>query len=160
MNEWNSLFAATAGASATLTGLLFVGVSINLTKILSTSILPKRALISIILLLTILIFSVLMLIPRQSFTELGIRILVLGCAAWLVILIADLTNTTGLSKEYRKHYIINVILDQIAIIAYLISGIIILTTGEKGLYYIVTAIVFSFIKAVIDAWVLLVEINR
>ena len=32
--------------------------------------------------------------------------------------------------------------------------------GEKGLYYIVSAIVFLFIKAVTDAWVLQVEINR
>ena len=101
-----------------------------------------------------------MLVPKQTFTELGIRILVLSCAAWVTILVVDLTNTSGLPKEFRRHYIINVVLDQIAIIAYLISGIVILLEGEKGLYYIVSAIVFSFIKAVIDAWVLLVEINR
>ncbi|MES1223602.1 MAG: hypothetical protein ABUT20_49355 [Bacteroidota bacterium] len=160
MNEWNSLFAATAGASATLTGLLFVGVSINLAKVLATPTLPERALISIILLLTILLFSIMMLVPKQSFTVLGIRILVLSIIVWGIIVKIDFKNTSALAKEHRHHYILNVILDQVAILAYLASGIAILISGETGLYWIVSAIAFSFAKAVLDAWVLLVEINR
>ncbi len=35
MNEWHDLFVATTGASAALTGFIFVCVSINLTRILS-----------------------------------------------------------------------------------------------------------------------------
>jgi hypothetical protein len=160
MNEWNSLFAATAGASATLTGLLFVGVSINLTKILATPALPERALISIILLMMILIFSVMMLVPKQTFTVLGIRILALAVIAWIVILKVDFKDKSSIPKEFRPHYIWNTILDQIAILAYIASGITILIAGEDGLYWIASAMAFSFIKAVIDAWVLLVEINR
>src|SRR5450432_3835425 len=146
MNEWNSLFAATAGASATLTGLLFVGVSINLAKVLSIPALPERALISMLLLLTILIFSILLLVPKQSFTVLGIRILVLAGIAWAIILKVDFKDTASIAKEFKRHYILNAVLDQIAIIAYVISGIVILVGGERGLYYIVSAITFSFIK--------------
>ncbi|MBS1918513.1 MAG: hypothetical protein JST87_19775 [Bacteroidetes bacterium] len=43
------------GAAAVLTGLIFVGVSLNLTKILSFTSLPNRTLISLLLLLNILI---------------------------------------------------------------------------------------------------------
>ena len=39
-------------------------------------------------------------------------------------------------------------------------SIIVLTRGAGGLYWLVPAIVISFIKAILDAWVLLVEINR
>jgi hypothetical protein len=46
MNEWHDFFIACAGASAALMGLIFVGVSINLTRILSFPTLPGRALIS------------------------------------------------------------------------------------------------------------------
>jgi hypothetical protein len=31
---------------------------------------------------------------------------------------------------------------------------------RAGLYFVAAAIIFSFVKAVLDAWVLLVEINR
>ena len=160
MTEWNSLFAATAGASATLTGLLFVGVSINLTKVLSTAALPKRALVSIILLLMILVFSILVLMPGQTFTALGIRILALSVIAWIILLVIDFRKVGQLPKEFKKHYISNVVLDQTAVLFYLISAIVIIAEGERGLYYFVAAILFSFVKAIIDAWVLLVEINR
>jgi L-asparagine transporter-like permease len=160
MNEWNSLFAATAGASATLTGLLFVGVSINLSKILSMPALPERALVSIILLLTILVLSVLILVPGLSFTTLGTEVLVASVIVWIIILAVDIRNRKALEEQYKKHFLLNVILDQIAVIAYIASAIAILITGEKGLYWVVSAIIFSFFKAVLDAWVLLVEINR
>ncbi len=35
-----------------------------------------------------------------------------------------------------------------------------LISGVGGLYWLVPAAIFSFIKAILDAWVLLVEINR
>jgi hypothetical protein len=35
MNEWHDFFLAQAGAAGVLTGLVFVGVSINLQKIVS-----------------------------------------------------------------------------------------------------------------------------
>ena len=53
MSEWSNFFMAILGAAAALTGLIFVGVSISLTKILSIPTLPGRALISLTLLLTI-----------------------------------------------------------------------------------------------------------
>jgi hypothetical protein len=159
-SEWSSLFSVTAEAAATLTGLLFVGVSINLSKILSLPALPERALVSIILLLTILVLSVLTLVPGQSFTALGTEVLVAGIIVWIVMLVIDIGNRKALEEEYKRHFIFNIVLDQIAVIAYVASGIAILINGEKGLYWMVPAIIFSFFKAVLDAWVLLVEINR
>ena len=52
------------------------------------------------------------------------------------------------------------VLTQFAVLPYVISGISVLTRGAGGLYWLVPAILISFIKAVLDAWVLLVEINR
>ena len=54
----------------------------------------------------------------------------------------------------------NAFLNQLAVLPYIINGIFILFTGEDGLYWIVAAIDFSFIKAVSEAWILLAEINR
>jgi len=57
-------------------------------------------------------------------------------------------------------YVINMMLSQLAALLYVIASIILLVVGANGLYWLVPAVIFSFIKAILDAWVLLVEINR
>jgi modulator of FtsH protease len=45
-------------------------------------------------------------------------------------------------------------------VPYAIAGITIMLQGLAGLYWLVPAMLFSFIKAIVDSWVLLVEIDR
>lgn len=160
MNEWFDFFMAIAGGAATLTGLIFVGVSINLTKILSMPTMPNRALISMILLLLVLVLSILFLVPGQSIKGIGIQVLALSFIVWVFVTHADFTNVPLKENKYRRFYILNMVLDQIAIVPYFIGGVAILLIGDTGFYWTIPAIVFSFIKSVIDAWILLVEINR
>jgi len=67
--EWSDL--AVAGAGAALTGLLFVAVSINLTRILEFSYLPERAMETLSLLLGLHVVHLLMLTPGQPRALLG-----------------------------------------------------------------------------------------
>jgi hypothetical protein len=84
MNEWHDFFLAQAGAAGVLTGLVFVGVSINLEKIVSdpSSGLAGRAAEALILLVAVLIASVLVLVPGQGAGVLGAEVLVVELAAW------------------------------------------------------------------------------
>lgn len=160
MTGWENFFIAEVGASAALTGLLFVGVSINLTRILSIPSLPNRALLALILLLTILVVSSLLLVPRQSLTLAGIEVLVVGLFIWCAATALDVTILQKTVSQYRLPYTTNIVLSQLAVLPYVIAGITVLARGAGGLYWLVPAVIFSFIKAILDAWVLLVEINR
>ena len=160
LKEWHDLFVVTGGASAALTGLIFVGVSQNLTRILSFESLPNRALLSLVLLLNILIVSVLFLIPGQSTSVLGTEVLSVEIIFYIIVLRLDISTYKSTVAPYKKQYRIHMAVDQLAALPYLIAGIFIVYSGEKGVNIIVPGIIFSFIKAIFDSWVLLVEINR
>lgn len=55
MPGWERFLVAQVGASAALAGLVFVSVSINLARILSSGGLPESALEALVLLLAVLV---------------------------------------------------------------------------------------------------------
>lgn len=160
INGWENFLIAEVGASAALLGLIFVGVSINLTKIVSLPGLPNRAFLALIILLTILIVSSLLLVPAQPPTLIGIEVLIIGLIVWILATLLDLNILSRRQRKYRRPYLVNMSLTQLALLPYIVAGIIMLTLGVGGLYWLVPAILISFIKVILDAWVLLVEINR
>jgi hypothetical protein len=160
MNAWSNYFAAIAGATATLAGLIFVGVSISLARILATPALPGRASESLVLLITALVLSSMCLVPGLSSFELGVGVLLTGVIVWVIILRIDIQILNKTDISYKKHAWRNILFSQLSTWPYIIAGVILVAHGEAGIYWLVPGITFSFIKAVIDAWVLLVEIHR
>jgi modulator of FtsH protease len=156
MNEWHDLFVATAGAAAALTGLIFVGVSINLARILSIPKLPGRALLSLILLMTILIISIVLLIRQPSIKVTGIEVLIIGLCCWLFALRIDISIHRNTAKEFKNLNLFNLLFDQTAVLPYLIAAIFFISSSDVGFYWIVIAFILSFIKAMADVWVLLI----
>jgi hypothetical protein len=53
-----------------------------------------------------------------------------------------------------------VVFGQAATLPFVVAGIALVEGGAEGLYWVVAGVVLSFVVAVIDAWVLLVEIHR
>ena len=160
MPGWDTFFAAQVAASATLAGLLFVGVSLNLAKILENPSLPNRALAGGCLLMAILIISSMMLMPGQTSGIRGGEILLVGCSVWFVGSRIDLESIRKSTAEYRHHFIRHSILVQIAICPYLVGGLLVLFGHESGFYWVAAAMMLSLLAACFEAWVLLVEINR
>jgi hypothetical protein len=160
MEEWHDFFVATVGASATLTGLIFVGVSISLKKILAIPTLPSRAIQSLALLLCVLIVSALCLAPRQTAVSIGTEILTAGIIIWAANLKIDMDVWNVTQRKYRKYWKQNIVFTQLAVLPYIIAGAMTLINGFDGIYWLLPAIIFSFIKSVLDAWVLLIEIHR
>jgi len=165
MNDWHDFFLAQAGAAGVLTGLVFVGVSINLQKIVSdtSSGLAGRAAEALILLVAVLTASTLLLVPEQGTTLIGVEILAVGLAAWgWVVAIQSLRLKSWGTMEpgLRGPFVLRVVLGQVATLPFVAAGIFVLAVGLGGLYLLVAGTVFSILAALFEAWVLLVEINR
>ena len=161
MGDWHDFFLAQAGAAGVLTGLVFVGVSINLEKIVSdpTSGLAGRAAEALILLVAVLTASVLLLVPGQGSGVLGAE----GFAAWgwvVSIQLLRLRSWGAMRPDLRQAFVLRVALGQIAMVPLVIAGIAVLSVGLGGLYWLVAGTVLSILAALFEAWVLLVEINR
>src|SRR2546425_5244123 len=77
-DAWQLLFASVAAASAALTGLLFVGLSMNLRRVVGTPEHLARARESFGQLLSLLVLSVILLIPGQNRLLLGTELIGLG----------------------------------------------------------------------------------
>ncbi len=160
MEAWGGFFTAQVGASAALAGLIFVGVSLNLTKILSSSRLPDRALQALILLVAILLVASMMIIPGQPQILIGLEILIPGLLLSTAMTRLDLRIRRETDLQYRRAFLGNMVLTQLASLPYLIAGLMVLSLGLNGLYILPVGFLFSFVKAILDSWVLLVEINR
>lgn len=160
MENWHDFYTATAGAAAALIGLIFVGISISLNKILTISSLPNRALGSIILLLCILIISILALIPEHNQTWLGYEIIFIGASGWVIVSRSDIVGLKQLEKRFKPHNYVLAFVNQIAVLTYIICGILLILKIENAEFLIVAAFIISFIKSASDSWVLLIEINR
>jgi hypothetical protein len=165
MNAWHDFFLAQATATATLTGLVFVAVSINLQKIVSDprSGLAGRAGEALILLVGVLTVSVLVLVPAQGVGVLGVEVLVVGLAAWgwiVAIQLPRLREWGTMRADLRGPFVVRVVLGQVATLTLVIAGVAVLWVGPGGLYWLVAGTLFSILAALFEAWVLLVEINR
>jgi len=165
MYAWHDFFLAQAGAAGVLPGLVFVGVPINLQKIVSDprSGLAGRAAEALIRLVAVLTASVLVLVPGQGPGLLGAAVLVVGLAAWgwiVVLQLPRLREWGTVRADLRVSFVLRLVLGQVATLTLVIAGVAVLWVGPGGLYWLVASTLFSILAALADAWVLLVEINR
>jgi hypothetical protein len=155
-SAWSDLFVASAGASAALTGLVFVAVSINLRAILKHPGLPERALETLILLLGVLTASIFVLIPDQGTTALGIEL-----ALQSVICLGAIAKLIKRSPQEKRVWTANrVALAACGTVPFLLGSISLLAQRGGGLGWVVGGVIAALISAVLNAWVLLIEILR
>ena len=158
---WGELFLAEAGASAALGGLLFVAVSINLERIVALRSLPGAALGTIVLLVAVLMVSTFGLVPGQPRWVFGSEVLVVGLVAWSILTgIWIRTLQAPIPNQPRFVPVISVVLTQAATLPMVVAGVSLLLEAGGGLYWLVPGVSFSLVVAVVNAWVLLVEVVR
>ena len=156
---WANLFVATLGGTAALTGLIFVGVSINLARIMSLPGVAERGLEAIVLLVTPLVASLLGLVPQPP-VALGVELLATSLASLAVLATLQTVQWRLVERRYRSSLLARMSLAGGATAAAAIAGLTLMLHAGGGLYWMVPALLLSILTAVASAWVLLVEIAR
>jgi hypothetical protein len=164
-DAWSSFFVAQAGAAAALSGLLFVGVSINVQTIVASPGLVRRALEAFVLLAEVLILSAVALVPGASRTALGWGLLGVSVLAWAVVSRVHLDvmaaiRAAGAAAAPRWSGPVRIVLGQAAAVAFVVGAVTLIADGGGGLYWFAPGVVFAFFTALTNAWVLLIEIQR
>lgn len=160
LTDWTVYLSVQAGAAATLTGLVFVAVSINLSRILSTTGLTGRAAESILQLFGVVIISTTALIPRQSPPILATELLGMGVALWLFQTAIQIRYLIAKTGHPRFWAIARMIQTLLSTLPFCVCGVLLLLGIPSGLYWLAPGCIFSLASGVANAWVLLVEILR
>ena len=155
VHEWSDFFVAEVGASAALTGLLFVAVSINLGQILKYPHLPTRAMEALVTLLCVLVISTFALVPGQTTLVDGLEMGATGFLTWGVQTIA-LIRTRKSGYETSLRYFFN----QVPPLPFIVGGVLLALGHSGGVYWAVPGTLLCILSGVYCAWVLLVEIQR
>jgi hypothetical protein len=169
MGDWANFLVAEVGASAALTGLVVVAISINLSRILSFPHLPGRAAEALILLGGVLVLTSAGLVPHQPMELFGIETLVIGLIMFLAPLTIQLRSfkadtvpyfkaDTGVPYKMRRF--IRVLMMAGPSLPIVAAGILLMMGCGSGLYLIAAGVILSLIAGVLTAWVLLIEILR
>jgi hypothetical protein len=159
-SAWTDLGATAAATAATLAGLLFVAVSINLRNILQYPNLPARAGMTLITFATPLVTGVLLVVPGQSRVALGCELLATGIAIEALQLRIHLGAERS-PEETSLTWAVGRVLPGVASCGCLvIAGITLLAQAGGGLYWVVPSVLSAIVFGLVNVWVLLVEILR
>lgn len=159
-SAWSSFFSAQVGGSAALVGLIFVAVSINLKQIVQSAHLVARAAKALFTLVGVLVTSILCLVPMGSLPALGGLLLVVGALLWWALVWTDRGSLRNNPYASRRAKLFYPVLTQLSVLPLLAAGGSLFAKTGGGLYWIVFGFVCSYLIAVVDAWVLLIEIQR
>jgi len=158
VEHWHEFLVAAAGASAALAGLVFIGISINVSRIIALPGLPARAAQTIAVLGNALAITLVLLNPAVSHVTVGLEVLLLGLAGWIMVVLIQVRSDAA--TDPRSHWRSTVLLVQLATVPFLISGVSTLAEWGGGLYWMQAGVVASMLVGLVNGWVLLIEILR
>jgi hypothetical protein len=155
--EWNDVYVMLGGASAALTGLVFVALSLHLSAIGADAFQRARGHYLTFGLIYITVAATLVLLPGQEDNALGVELLIGGFVGAVVVGMplarspANIRSTVG--------FLTRVVAAAIAISLNLAAGASLIAHAGGGLYLLTAGLLLALITNVSGAWALLVGLT-
>ncbi len=150
---WSDYGVAVVSAAAALTGLLFVAVSVNSAWFWSAKVHRGRAGQALVLFTVPLVTGIVLLIPGQSTTALGIEIAVFGLLVGRVVLAL---GSEPLTDEPRWLVLVDRFSPRLITTAGLIlGGVSLIAKRFGGLYWLAGVDVCALLAGLLSAWMFL-----
>lgn len=151
---WSNYGVAVVSGAAALTGLLFVAVSVNSAWFFSSKAIRQRAGQALVLFVVTLVTALLLLVPGQSTTVLGIEIVAFGLLTGRVLLAL---GTEKVDDEPRAIVLVDRFSPRVIVTTTLIVAGASLIVGQfGGLYWLLVVHVCALLAGLLNAWVFLV----
>jgi len=161
MEKWATFATVVGAAAASLTGLLFVAVSIRIDVIARSAELRNRAAQTLALFGTVLVASILLAIPDQAYGVLGGELIALALllAAGLVALDRRARSDTAATGAHAIGLELEAVAPNgVTAILLLVSGILLAAGVHAGLYVVVLPLIAALVGGVVSAWLLLTKL--
>ncbi|TQS43371.1 hypothetical protein [Cryptosporangium phraense] len=151
--DWQSFAVMIGGASGALTGLLFVAVSLNATRIAGHRGLRASAVQTLVLFLAPLVMAAVLLVPGQPGWVLGAELVAAGLGASLSLLVTG-QRRRGLSVDDERLVSIFDRRDTnvVVLLLFVVSGVLLVCGVDAGLYLLLPASLVAFLSGVLNAW--------
>ncbi len=154
---WTDFANTVAGGAAALAGLLFVGLSLNLSEVLRYPGVPSRAAATLGLTVAILLTAIFVATPGQRRQALSIEMAVVGMATAVTVLVAMSRQRRG---PHRSRVWTSMLMLLLPAVLLVVAAVSLWCERGGGLYWVTAAVTTGFVAATVNAWVLLVELKR
>ena len=162
LSLWHDYFVTVAQVSATLAGLLFVGLTISLSHVLAGTGYMNRAFVALFLQFEMLLIGIFGVVPGQPGWVVGAEFIVTG--------IAILTGTSIFAHNFpedpnsvlgsRGPRTVRRMLALIATLFPVLAGAGVIAGRPSALYFLIPAQIACLYLSIGNAWVFAVEIPR
>src|ERR1700712_4370748 len=162
LDLWHDYFITVAQVSATLAGLLFVGLTISLGHVLAGNGYMSRAFVALFLQFEMLLIGIFGVVPGQPAWVVGAEFIVTGLAvlAGTSIFVANFPEDPNSVLGTRGPRTVRVALAWIGTLGPVLAGIGIIAERPSALYFLIPAQIACLYLSIGNAWVFAVEIPR
>jgi len=157
VSAWAEFANTVAGGAAALAGLMFVGLSLNLTEVLHFEGVAARAAATLWLTIAILLVAVFVATPGQDNRVVAAELGFIGAVTALGVAVGIRHQRAG---PHRKRALVSMLLLFIPGPLLIVAAFSLWFQVGGGLYWVTAAVATGFASASANAWVLLVEIKR